>query len=160
MHGRQLPIGSGPVSSSAAYHFIDADSHDDSSVVGVLGKLDRVYSSSEFISQSSCLEQLRLAIETDVPRLNLGIEAHDRDLGVASQVGEMATTRVLQIRQVDGVSDKQASFWTISGLPSSALVATKAGRWWPRAPLTAAAYGVRSIVSLSVRMLMLLAGSK
>ena len=48
------------------------------------------------------------------------------------------------------------SLGPMSGVPSLPLVATNAGRRWARAPLTAAAYGVRSIASLSVRMLVLL----
>jgi hypothetical protein len=108
----QLPMGSGAVCGSAAHYFVDADSHDDAGVIGVLGQLERIDSSSEFISKRSCLEQLRFSIETDVPRLSLWIEADDRDLRVVPQVGEMATAGVLQICQVAGVSDEHASFRT------------------------------------------------
>jgi hypothetical protein len=103
-------------------------------------QLDRVHSSSEFVSQSSCLEQLRFSIETDIPRLSLRLEADDRDPSVAPHIREMATAGVLQIRQVAGISDEHAlSIGPMSDIPSSPPVATKVGRRWARAPLTAAA---------------------
>ena len=89
-------LASGPVSGSAAHHFVDANTYDDLRVVGVLGQLDRAHSSSEFVLQSACLEQLRLTIEADVAPLSLRVEADDRDLRVAPQVGEMATAGVLR----------------------------------------------------------------
>src|ERR687884_751506 len=42
-------FGSGRVSGSAPHDFVDADAHVDPGIVGVLGQLDRVHSTSELI---------------------------------------------------------------------------------------------------------------